>query len=87
MLSQKSVGTQGDTSPLDKKCSICCEHEANAVLMDCGHGGICINCANALLRHGAACHMCRAAISQVLKIKGGSSGILSVVGSNMNIEH
>lgn len=70
-----------------RKCSICYESECNAVLMDCGHGGICMNCAGVLFRQSGQCHMCRATISQVLKIKPGDSNMLNVIGTNMNIEH
>ena len=86
LATQKSLVSLGDQSSGERKCSICCENEANAVLMDCGHGGICINCSNALIRNGGGCHMCRAQICQILKIRGGNSEILSVVWSNMNME-
>ena len=76
-----------DFSFVDKKCSICCENECNSVLMDCGHGGICVHCANLLLKSKGVCHMCRAPINQVLRIKLEPSKILNVIGTNSNLDH
>ena len=72
--------SSSDVSFADKKCAICVEGLCNAVLMDCGHGGICTFCAEFLLSSKGKCHMCRAEISQVLKIKIKKSKIVKVVG-------
>lgn len=69
-----------ESSYIEKKCEICLEHNCDAVLMDCGHGGICILCAEILFESKGRCHMCRAEIIQVLKIKIKNSKIAKVVG-------
>ena len=46
-----NVDIVDDDDVLDKvsesqaKCIICCDNPPNAVLMICGHGGICYKCA------------------------------------------
>lgn len=77
----KAIEKNLDFSYIEKKCSICCESECNSVLMDCGHGGICITCANVLMKTKGKCHMCRNAITQVLKIKLEPNQILNVIGT------
>jgi len=74
------IHSSSDVSFADKKCAICVEGLCNAVLMECGHGGICTYCAEFLLSNKGKCHMCRAEISQVLKIKIKKSKIVKVVG-------
>ncbi len=49
-------------------CTICLDSEANAVLMDCGHGAICFQCGIKLLGTTCECHLCRQPVVQVLKI-------------------
>lgn len=46
---------------------------ADTVMMPCAHGGICYNCADALIRKhlltgGAKCIHCRAAIESLVKL-------------------
>ena len=57
-------------------CKICCEplteaaaignpsiNYKPAILLPCGHGGICVTCSDALLLSSGKCHACRAEIS------------------------
>ena len=83
MITQKS---SSDFSFVEKKCSICCEKECNSVLMDCGHGGICLECANFLMKNKGQCHMCRGIITQVHKIHVEPNKILKVIGTNSNLD-
>lgn len=63
-------------------CYICCERRADAVLMECGHGGMCFTCAQHLAdTPPAQCPVCRHSIQEVLMFGGvvtlpsaGSSG-------------
>ena len=42
----------------------------DAVLLECGHGGICYTCARRCLRKkGRECPMCRAPVEQVVQIR------------------
>jgi len=41
-------------------CCICFENLANAVIMRCGHGGICYECGKGILASNMRqCHLCR----------------------------
>jgi hypothetical protein len=52
------------------ECFICADRKANAVIMDCGHGGICYQCGLKLARREGEkqCPVCRSTIKQVLKL-------------------
>lgn len=44
----------------NKACVICFENQPDAVLMNCGHGGICHKCAVELWKKtDGLCHLCR----------------------------
>ncbi|CAD8135233.1 unnamed protein product [Paramecium pentaurelia] len=50
-------------------CCICFDNEPNALFMQCGHGGVCYNCAIDLWKNKAECYLCRNKIDRVLKIQ------------------
>ena len=54
---------------IDKLCEMCCERLCNAVIMDCGHGGICYECSLEMWKTVGFCHMCRGEIKTVLQIE------------------
>lgn len=41
-----------------EKCYICFENPPDAVLMDCGHGGSCVDCSKEMLKSGKTCPFC-----------------------------
>ena len=49
-------------------CTICYDTAPNAVFMDCGHGGICYECALESWKKNDNCILCRQRINKVLKI-------------------
>jgi len=52
-------------------CWICCQGEREAVLLECGHGGMCFSCALRCARkRPALCPMCRAPIQQIVRVAG-----------------
>ena len=63
---------------IDKICEMCCERLCNAVVMDCGHGGICYECSLEMWKSVGHCHMCRGCISQVLQIEQSGSKLVKV---------
>lgn len=63
---------------IDKICEMCCERLCNAVVMDCGHGGICYECSLEMWKSVGHCHMCRGCISQVLQIEKSGSKLVKV---------
>ncbi|CAB1114266.1 unnamed protein product [Ectocarpus sp. CCAP 1310/34] len=50
-------------------CYICCERRADAVVMECGHGGVCFTCATTLADSPPhLCPVCRKVIQEVFKL-------------------
>ncbi|CAG9310228.1 unnamed protein product [Blepharisma stoltei] len=70
-----------DMSFANKTCVMCCENLCNAVLMDCGHGGLCYECSLKLWKNQGICHMCRNEINQVLQIEIEPSKVLKVLST------
>ena len=62
-----------------KNCAMCCDKICDAVFMDCGHGGVCFNCAVQLRKSHGKCHLCREVILQVLRVKEENSEIMEVI--------
>lgn len=51
-----------------EECYICFEKQADGVLVECGHGGVCVDCAILVIQSKGECMECRAEASRVLKI-------------------
>eukprot|EP01017_Pseudomicrothorax_dubius_P034445 TRINITY_DN4720_c0_g1_i8.p1 TRINITY_DN4720_c0_g1~~TRINITY_DN4720_c0_g1_i8.p1 ORF type:complete len:452 (+),score=28.43 TRINITY_DN4720_c0_g1_i8:333-1688(+) len=49
-------------------CLICYEKNQDAVIMKCGHGGLCYDCALELWGKSDECFLCRERISQIVQI-------------------
>lgn len=63
-----------------KLCYVCCIERRNAVLFECGHGGLCFGCAHSLAtRHPRTCPICRQQIDAVLKVGSRQKGSNFVV--------
>ena len=65
------LALEGDKKPDGKveasMCCICYENPANAVVMQCGHGGICSECGLGILSSNfRLCHLCRQPLSFIL---------------------
>jgi len=60
-------------------CYICCEKAANAVMMDCGHGGICYTCAINYIKQKRQCMECRRPSIHILKVSYISSNLRNVI--------
>ena len=59
---------QCSSNILEEICYICCCEAANAVLMNCGHAGVCYECASHLLKKDGLCMECRSNIEAIHKI-------------------
>lgn len=57
----------------EQTCSICYEGPRDAVLLECGHGGICCTCALTALRKRPGCPICRQRVTQVVQLRTLSS--------------
>ena len=53
-------------------CALCFDSAPDAVLMECGHGGICFRCGIKLLKMKGNCPLCREVVSIVLRIDLGN---------------
>jgi len=56
----------------DSLCCVCLDHASDAILLECGHGGVCVACATAIWDLGPArrhCPMCREAFIGVMRIE------------------
>lgn len=49
-------------------CYICFQAKANAILMTCGHGGVCYGCAARLVQDKGECMECRGQVEAIIKI-------------------
>lgn len=49
-----------------QRCRICYTKEANAILMDCGHSGVCLDCAPRL--RSRACPFCRRPVRDIKQV-------------------
>mmetsp|Transcript_24207 Transcript_24207/g.31521 ORF Transcript_24207/g.31521 Transcript_24207/m.31521 type:complete len:164 (+) Transcript_24207:366-857(+) len=63
--SSSPVHNQDEEEP----CYICTSSQANGVLMECGHGGLCYACGLELARKGQTCPLCRTTIAEVIQIE------------------
>jgi len=52
----------------ENTCAICFDNLPNGVYMDCGHSGVCYECALETWKKSDACIMCRQPITKILKI-------------------
>jgi hypothetical protein len=49
-------------------CLLCADKYANAVIMGCGHGGVCFECAVKMQQNAGTCPICRGKIEKILKL-------------------
>ena len=80
--SESSLAVPNDLEDGEGTCWICCTAPANAVLMECGHGGMCVSCATQCWKKKPPlCPLCRARIIMVVKIdEPDDQGIVRVDG-------
>ena len=76
---QKIMPTTED----DGLCQICFSCAANTVLLDCGHGGICLDCAIDSMKKNNYCIFCREKVVQIIEIEANEirNGLFKVVNS------
>ena len=48
-------------------CSVCCGNSSNAIFMECGHAGLCFECACEIWKKTRKCMICRSEIRKLLK--------------------
>jgi len=63
------VHTSKQRGDPDNLCYICFAQPPNAVIQECGHGGICSDCAIQTIKTKGQCMECRAEVKHVIKIE------------------
>jgi hypothetical protein len=67
-------------------CYICMIQESTAVLIECGHSGICLTCARKLWNSTRRCPLCQRETLAILAISsGGYDGLVSVMPISDNV--
>lgn len=79
LLEETTPRFDPDNEVPSKICFMCDYDKSDAVLMECGHGGICHACALQLWKTSSQCHLCRSPISHVLKIELPSSNYVKIL--------
>jgi len=59
------IGVNDEESEL---CYLCFENAPNAILLNCGHGGICYECGIIIVKKNNECMECRKEISSIYKV-------------------
>lgn len=62
-----------------EKCLTCMDKYSNALILNCGHGGTCYDCAYKLSIEVGTCHICRGEIDKVVRILQYPGGIHEVI--------
>ncbi len=69
-----------DAPPSDydnaKACFVCWDAPPDAVLLECGHSGLCVACAERLWQRGRGCPLCRAGFAGVVRIVDAEAAVV-----------
>ncbi|KAM3138606.1 hypothetical protein pb186bvf_009358 [Paramecium bursaria] len=68
LIVQKAVDQSVRVDQSNNQCIICFDKTPDAVLMNCGHGGLCYDCAIDLWKRKQVCYLCRDQIDSVLQV-------------------
>jgi hypothetical protein len=60
----------------DQACLVCWVAPPDAVLLECGHGGLCVACAERLWQGGRRCPLCRASFAGVVRIVDADAAVV-----------
>ncbi|CAD8201522.1 unnamed protein product [Paramecium pentaurelia] len=79
MESKQLQENQNKMNESNQKCIICCENPPNAVLMICGHGGICYKCGLEMAQKSKECFLCRQQIVFIYEISNFNDDLMKVI--------
>lgn len=64
-----SISEPGSVQSISENCCyICCVRAPNAVTFECGHGGVCLECAVETIQAKGQCMECRGGVKKVIRI-------------------
>jgi hypothetical protein len=49
-------------------CMVCLERPPDAILLECGHSGLCVECATVLWDQASPCPLCRRSFAAIMRI-------------------
>ena len=89
VVTQRSSARDGPAQPAepeneeDNLCQICFTEPPTAVVLDCGHGGSCLNCTIDAMKKNNQCLFCRAKVVLIIEINNtqDTKGLYKVVNS------
>jgi len=66
-VNEQSTAGTADSNEDEDLCYLCCEKKCDAIMMNCGHGGVCYDCVIPLIKKKSQCMQCRSLVSEVYK--------------------
>ena len=60
--------TEADVEEGNTKCMVCWERAPDCILLECGHCGLCVQCADQLWKQTRRCPLCRGSFAAVMQI-------------------
>jgi len=79
MMVQKNDIENPQSKEEGRLCYICENHVSNAILVECGHGGVCCECALKLVEQKNECMECRKPATAIYKIENEPTNKLEAV--------
>ena len=67
-LQSESQNTETDVEEGNTKCMVCWERAPDCILLECGHCGLCVQCADQLWKQTRRCPLCRGSCAAVMQI-------------------
>ena len=61
----------------ESKCFVCWGREWDAILLECGHSGLCVECAVKLWDETRRCPLCRQSFTAVMRVVSSSAAEVS----------
>ncbi|EAS06668.2 zinc finger, C3HC4 type (RING finger) protein (macronuclear) [Tetrahymena thermophila SB210] len=56
------------SQPSCQQCLVCFDNQPDSVILECGHGGLCNQCALDIWKKTGECYLCRQTISKIVQI-------------------
>jgi hypothetical protein len=76
-LNSSQADTDSAEGEVGSACIVCMERPPDAVLLECGHSGLCVGCATVLWVQARHCPLCRQSFAAVMRIVAREAGAVS----------
>ena len=64
---RQTTGTEEELGDSAFLCNVCFGKDADTIFMECGHGGLCLQCAYDIWGNSDECYLCRETIDYVVR--------------------